>query len=147
MPFRLTTRVAQPSEVSFAYDVREKAMRAYEEATWGRWDSIRARKQIEDDIAARSLSIIEIDLQSAGVMRVDEHPTHFHIDQLFLLPEYQSRGVGTQLVEDIVKMARLRNLPVNLWVLKVNPARRLYERLGFEVLEQTHASLYLHSAA
>ena len=80
-------------------------------------------------------------------MRVDEHPTHMHLDQLFLLPEYQGRGIGSKLVEDVLRVARIKNLPVKLWVLQVNPARRFYEHMGFQVVEQTAASLYLQSAA
>ena len=147
MPFRVTSRIAESSDAAFAYDVREKAMREYEEATWGRWDAARTQGQIEDDIAEGRLNIIEVDLRIAGMMRVDEHPTHMHLDQLFLLPEYQGRGIGSKLVEHVLRNARLKNLPVRLWVLQVNPARRLYERLGFQVVEQTAASLYLQSAA
>lgn len=147
MPFRVTSRIAESSDAAFAYEVREKAMRAYEEATWGRWNVARTQRQIQDDIAASRLNIIEVDLRIAGIMRVDEHPTHMHLDQLFLLPEYQSRGIGTKLVEAVLRGARLKNLPVKLWVLRVNPARRLYERLGFQVVAQTAASVYLQSAA
>jgi GNAT superfamily N-acetyltransferase len=144
--FRITTRIAEPCDAAFAYEVREKAMREYEQATWGRWDVARTQRQIEHDIAASILNIIEVDLRIAGMMRIDQHPTHIHLDQLFLLPEYQNRGIGTKLVEDVLRGARLMNLPVKLWVLQVNPARRLYERLGFQVVEITAASLYLQSA-
>ena len=33
-----------------------------------------------------------------------------------------------------------QGLPVKLGVLKVNPARRLYERLGFRMVEETEVS-------
>lgn len=33
--------------------------------------------------------------------------------------------------------ASARGLPTRLQVLKVNPARSLYERLGFELVEET----------
>jgi ribosomal protein S18 acetylase RimI-like enzyme len=147
MPFRVISRIAEPSDAAFAYEVREKAMREYEEAAWGRWDVLRVQKQIENDIAANKLNIVEIDLHKVGVMRVDEHPTHMHIDQLFLLPEYQNRGIGTKLVQDVLRSAQVKNLSVKLWVFQVNPARRLYQRLGFQVVEQTSASLHLQSAA
>ena len=147
MSSRLTSRIAESSDAAFAYEVREKAMREYEEATWGRWDIARTQRQIEDDIAAGRLNIIEADHRIVGMMRVDEHPTHMHLDQLFLLPEYQGRGIGSKLVEDVLRVARIKNLPVKLWVLQVNPARRFYEHMGFQVVEQTAASLYLQSAA
>ena len=76
-------------------------------------------------------------------MRIDEHSTHLAIDQLFLRPETQGRGIGTALVQSVLARAEAKKLPVRLWVLRINPARALYERLGFVVFEETAASLHL----
>lgn len=49
-----------------------------------------------------------------------------------VLPGYRGAGVGTGLVEAAVSEARRRSLPaLSLSVEEGNPARRLYERLGF----------------
>jgi GNAT superfamily N-acetyltransferase len=80
-------------------------------------------------------------------MRVDLSPTHIHLDQLFLLPQYQSLGIGTYLLRALQQEARSKSLQLTLWVLRVNPALRFYERLGFQVIQETAASLRLQSAA
>jgi ribosomal protein S18 acetylase RimI-like enzyme len=38
---------------------------------------------------------------------------------------------------ELFSESNLTRQPIRLFVLKVNPARRLYERLGFQVLEET----------
>ena len=52
-------------------------------------------------------------------------------------PEYQGQGIGTRLIGEMLREAHQQGLPVTLRVLKVNPARRLYERLGFVVVGET----------
>ncbi|MDO9319317.1 MAG: GNAT family N-acetyltransferase [Gammaproteobacteria bacterium] len=128
-----------------AYEIRERSMRMYVEKTWGVWKEDEARNQIRDDITYRRLSIIEVDDQPIGMMRVDEHNTHFDIDQLFLLPHSQNQGIGTALIRSVLSRAKERGLPVKLWVLRVNPARNLYLRLGFKVVIETDESLHLQS--
>jgi len=147
MPLRIATRIAKNGDANFAYDLRERAMRGYVEATWGAWEPMQARAQIDEDISKSRLSIIEVDRVAVGMMRVDEHSSHIHVDQLFLLPQHQNQGIGRFLVESILSAAKVRGLPVRLWVLRVNPARHFYERLGFQIVEETAASLCLQSAA
>ncbi|MBW4512743.1 MAG: GNAT family N-acetyltransferase [Scytonematopsis contorta HA4267-MV1] len=53
-----------------------------------------------------------------------------------LLPEYQCLGIGTQLIQSVISQAKSLNKPVVLHVLKINPAKSLYERLGFETVEE-----------
>jgi GNAT superfamily N-acetyltransferase len=144
---RVTVRTAEDADASFAYAVREKAMRQYVEATWGEWNEDDAKRQIASDLLERRLKIVEADLQPVGMMRVDENVSSFDVDQMFLMPEYQNRGIGTELLQGVLAAAQKKNVPVRLWVLKVNPARRLYERLGFHIFEETPASLHLQRAA
>ena len=53
-----------------------------------------------------------------------------------LLPSFQHRGIGTSIIHDVIARARAAHLPVTLTVLKENPAKTLYERLGFSVQEE-----------
>ena len=54
--------------------------------------------------------------------------------QVFIASDHRSRGIGTAVLRDILARGR----PVRLRVLKVNDAaRRLYERLGFRVVDES----------
>jgi GNAT superfamily N-acetyltransferase len=57
------------------------------------------------------------------------------IEQLYVLPDWTGRGVGSQLV----RLAQARRPDgLELWTLQVNEgARRFYERHGFRVAETT----------
>jgi hypothetical protein len=41
---------------------------------------------------------------------------------------FQNRGIGTALIGDFARQSRAAGRPLCLWVLSVDPARRLYER-------------------
>ncbi|MGY0490082.1 N-acetyltransferase family protein [Streptomyces sp. WG-D5] len=57
------------------------------------------------------------------------------LDQLYLAPAWQGRGIGGRLV-DLAKQRRPAGL--TLWTFQVNaPARRFYERHGFVAAEHT----------
>jgi GNAT superfamily N-acetyltransferase len=49
-----------------------------------------------------------------------------------LLPEYRGRGIGSALLRRALEMAGISHHAVSLSVFADNPARRLYERFGFE---------------
>jgi ribosomal protein S18 acetylase RimI-like enzyme len=58
-----------------------------------------------------------------------------------VLPEHQGRGIGTALLARLMEVARTRYGAVSLSVAEENPALRLYERLGFEVVDRSGTSL------
>lgn len=52
-----------------------------------------------------------------------------------LLPSFRGKGIGTVLLVKFLEEIQKRNLPgISLSVQKENPAYRLYERLGFEIV-------------
>ena len=52
-----------------------------------------------------------------------------------LLPKFRGAGIGSQLLGDLQKEARVAGKALSIHVEKFNPALRLYERLDFRVLE------------
>lgn len=51
-----------------------------------------------------------------------------------VLPEHRSNGVGTQLIAHLLEAAKASYPSVSLSVRATNPAKRLYERLGFRAV-------------
>jgi ribosomal protein S18 acetylase RimI-like enzyme len=49
-------------------------------------------------------------------------------------PDYQGRGIGTQLLKRLCADLKGSVAQISLSVTWINPARRLYERLGFELM-------------
>lgn len=59
--------------------------------------------------------------------------TTLNVHDIAVLPEHRGAGIGRALLDRVEERARERDCArVNLEVLEDNPARRLYERAGFE---------------
>ena len=97
-------------------------------AGFGAWTA----EQVAGDGAGSSISVVEVDGEAAGRLRVVRRGGLVEIAGLQLLPEHQSRGVGRTVVDGVVASARASGLPVELGVEKDNPrARTFWERCGF----------------
>ena len=58
------------------------------------------------------------------------------LDEIYLEEEYRNKGIGTEIINDILN----NNDVVYLWVYKENEkAISLYKKLGFNVIEETES--------
>ena len=73
-----------------------------------------------------------------GFGYVDENTPELSIA---VLPEYRAKGVGSNLLVRLVEMAKAHYSAMCLSVSSENPAQRLYQRLGFEVVGENGSSL------
>ena len=127
----LTLRKADPSDSDFAYRVKRAAFRGYVEQVWG-WDGAVQRHLHEQRFATQDYQVISVDGEDVGVAAWVVQPDCLKVNQLFILPEQQGRGVGRQVMLLTMAQAHELGLPVRLQVLKANPrALVFYERLGF----------------
>lgn len=85
--------------------------------------------------------IIELNGRPIGLLKVIRSPTEWRVSQIQLLPEHQGKGIGTKLLEEVLANARAAGLVVTLSALKINPAVRLYRRLGFTTETESEKSV------
>jgi len=63
--------------------------------------------------------------------------------QIFINPAYQNRGLGTAVINHLLQEAAAAGQAMTLAVIRVNPAMRLYKRLGFYVTHEDEAKAYM----
>jgi|SRR5579872_2797083 len=76
-------------------------------------------------------SIVMVGEQRAGRWIVLREENAILLVDITLLPEFQKRGLGTELLQRLIQESERTGVPLRLQVTQTNPARRLYERLGF----------------
>jgi GNAT superfamily N-acetyltransferase len=79
--------------------------------------------------------IVVVEGRPIGQMLVAYLPAAIRLVDIALLPEAQGLFTGTQLVKDLQQKAAAAAKPLQLSVYETNPARRLYERLGFTITD------------
>lgn len=79
--------------------------------------------------------IVERAGQAIGRLYLDRRPQEIDVIDISLLPAARGMGIGGAILRDVLAEASGSNRPVHIHVEKNNPARRLYQRLGFVIIE------------
>jgi GNAT superfamily N-acetyltransferase len=79
-----------------------------------------------------SYDVIVVDGRPAGRLYVHRGADQILVMDIALLPEFRNRGLGTGLLRDLMEEAAAAGKPLVVHVERLNPARALYARLGFE---------------
>jgi ribosomal protein S18 acetylase RimI-like enzyme len=87
--------------------------------------------------------VIEVEGRPAGRLYVSRLPEEIRIVDISLLPEARGHGLGTGVVGRLLDEGRASGKPVRIHVEHLNPALRLYERLGFKVIADRGVYLFL----
>jgi ribosomal protein S18 acetylase RimI-like enzyme len=70
-----------------------------------------------------------------GRLYVARWKDEIRIVDIALLPTYRGTGIGTTILRDLLAEADAKGKPVRIHVERNNPALRLYQRLGFVMIE------------
>lgn len=77
-----------------------------------------------------------LDGTAMGRLLTEETASDLHIIDFALLPQYRSKGIGSQVLRDLQARCRKEARKIKLHVPCDNPASRLYTRMGFRLIEQ-----------
>lgn len=78
-----------------------------------------------------SLDVIEVDGERVGRLYVHRGERDIRIMDIALAPGFRGRGIGTALLRELIDEAASSGRSLSIHVEAQNPARSLYERLGF----------------
>jgi GNAT superfamily N-acetyltransferase len=140
MPLGFEFRPATRSDLGFCWPIYRDAMKPLTEAATP-WNEAAQLKLVEDAVADSGTSILRHEEADAGWLQVEETRHLVHLKQLFLLPAVRNRGLGTGFLTWMKERAERKRKDLTLDVLSNNPARRLYERLGFKVMTEVNGKI------
>ncbi|CAE6763894.1 hypothetical protein R75465_03279 [Paraburkholderia aspalathi] len=140
----LTLRPAQEADERFLFELRKATMAEHLERAGEFVDDTQhlARLRYRYDAA----QVICVDGAPAGLLKAYRTETEWFVVQVQIAPELQGRGIGERALQTVLQAAQADAVPVSLKVLKGNPARRLYERLGFEIVAEEEIEFLMRRA-
>ncbi|WP_196139135.1 N-acetyltransferase [Aliikangiella sp. G2MR2-5] len=126
------TRKALDTDIDFLVRLRELTMSQYLQAVG--WPTDRESFLSRIHYCFEAAQIVEINGRPAGLFKACflEEKKQWYIFQIQVHPDYQGLKIGSRLIEKLIERATRDKVDVGLSVLKSNPARTLYLRLGFE---------------
>ena len=74
--------------------------------------------------------------QLIGRIYLRRGATEIRLMDIALLPCWQGKGIGQCLITSLQQSGRVHAVDITLHVEPTNPAQRLYQRLGFALIEQ-----------
>jgi len=89
-----------------------------------------------DEYDASGFFVIEQSGRPIGRLYRELQGDDIHIIDIALIPETRGAGLGTMLVKEILDEAAGQGLTVSIYVEHFNPAKRLYQRLGFQEVDE-----------
>jgi GNAT superfamily N-acetyltransferase len=137
--FRLyaSTREQELAPVPWSAEQKEMFLRQQFDAQSSWWS-----QQYSD----ATFNVVEVDGEAGGRLYIHRTPNEYRIIDLALLPAHRARGIGTQLLSEVIAEAERAGTRVSLHVEVFNPARRLYERMGFVPVEDKGVYLLMERA-
>lgn len=126
------TRPATEADKPFLSQLEEACMRESAVALWGAW-----RPRPFDEQTLDGCRIIVEGEESIGCVTTIARPDHIWIDQLYISPRFQGKGIGSAVLRMILSGAAKVGVPIRLSVLATNPALDFYLRHGLCIHEET----------
>lgn len=116
------------------------------------WSPLDRKDFIEQQFRAQDLSyrmqylgarflVIELDGLPIGRLYLDRQNDCLYIIEFTIAASHRGRGIGTDILKSLLNEAWGGKVPARLSVEPINPALRLYQRLGFR--ERTRSATHL----
>lgn len=125
-------------DYDFVYEVKKIGYQKYVEEYYGGWNDEQQHEMFKDFLKTRKdkIQIIVVGGNAAGFIdggTIDDET--YEQGNICLLPEFRGKGIGSQILQKVIDENKGKN--IKLRVFKSNPAIRLYQRFGFEIVGET----------
>jgi ribosomal protein S18 acetylase RimI-like enzyme len=118
------------SDGEWLFNLYQEAMLSCIEATWG-WDDEFQSNGFSNNLKPTDWKIIRNGNERIGGFVLKESSGHLWLEMIILKPSYQQKGVGRSVMSHIQGIAKEKSLPLRLSVIKANPVKPFYLKLGF----------------
>lgn len=129
-------------DIDFIVDLKESGLKWYIEELYG-WDrNVQKEKTVRElDRHIYDMKIIATDKRNIGVTTFYSEAGEYVIGLIIIHPDYRNKGIATSVLSGYINIAKKEQKRIRIKTYIKNPARKLYERLGFRLYDtsETHA--------
>ena len=128
-------RAATEADRDFVETLTREVMSPYVSQTWQDYKE-QERYFSRNAFDARDTQIIQLNGEDIGRLTLSENEDGIHLKAIHLIKAVQGKGIGKRLLMQVIEESEKKRKTLYLTVLLCNPAKKLYERLGFEVYDE-----------
>jgi GNAT superfamily N-acetyltransferase len=130
-----TIRKGNTDNRLWLYELYCLTLRPAIERTWG-WDNDFQFNLFSEHLKPENFEILLIGNKPIGGFYVIEKDDHFWLEMLLIHPSHQRKGIGKRILQRIQTTSSSKNKKIKLCIIKANPVRPFYEKLGFRVYDE-----------
>ena len=133
------------NDLDFIYNLKELGLKWYIEIIYG-WDDDVQRRLTKDELEKHiaDYRIIMIDNKDIGVTAFHKNKDYYCIGLTIVHPDYQNNGIASSILNSYIEVAKGDKKEIVIKTYKYNPARVLYERLGFNKYDEDSTHVYMN---
>jgi ribosomal protein S18 acetylase RimI-like enzyme len=139
-------RPVEASDSAALYNLHRATMGTYIEDVYGTWNEDVQKAFHEAWMEHKRAQVVEVSGHLVGIVDIEWREDDLHLARIEISPKLQNLGLGAEIIEGLIDLAASRERAVALDVFDVNPARHLYERLGFEPIGVSGRKVHMRRA-
>ncbi|MCP5349199.1 MAG: GNAT family N-acetyltransferase [Gammaproteobacteria bacterium] len=133
-------RTGNNADTEWLYQLFRDTNRGFIDLTWG-WEELLQREAFYANLPGSQFRVLSLDGNGIGGYHLARKADHLWLEMILVKPQFQRRGYGTLMMNEIGKQALEAQLPVRLNVLRINPARHFYLAQGFRTITEAKGSM------
>lgn len=111
---------------------------------WG-WEEAYQRRMFAENLPYTVFAIVMVDGVNVAAYALLDKTEFLHLRMLLVARSHQNLGIGRQLMQQIKARAIRENKALHFSVIKANPVREFYTKLGFRQSGEDESCYLFHS--
>lgn len=129
---------AKENDKETIFKIKKRSIKPYVEQMFG-WDEDWQRQFVYRNYKPENIVFIVVGNEQVGILEVLENDEEIFLKNILIVEAYQGKGIGRNILHNLINKANEQNKPIKLEVLAINKrAEAFYSRLGFKVEERTN---------
>jgi GNAT superfamily N-acetyltransferase len=142
---KYTLRTAEQKDAKFLFQVKIEAMKTATSIL--RTEPFIYEKEFAEYLKKfepKKIQVIQFEDKDIGRLRIVRSPESIYIGAIQILPEFQSRGIGSAILTDLIHESESTGIPVTLEVHHINErAIYFYKKFGFQEVGNTEKQILM----
>ena len=141
---QLSFRDVTFDDCEYILKLKELCLKWYIEIIYG-WDMDIQREKTKEELKKHinDMKIIKYNNNDVGVTTFYEENNEFVVGLIMVHPDCQNLGIGSKIISEYINIAGNDKKRIIIKTYKLNPAKKLYERLGFKQYNEDNTHIYL----